>query len=277
MRSRTPVLLLLVILLTMIPAGGMAPSCPVNGFNFLGLPVLDGRLAFAGAADLNSVVSSLPGAGGVIAGDAPVIATPAPSGSPDTLLDELLLGNERFRNDVYNSSIERYQELAAAQEPGVLWIGCSDSRSDPERITDAGPGEIFVTRNVGNIVPNHDWSLAAVVEYSINYLQVQEIVICGHSDCGAMNALDKNLTDPYIPLWLSDAREAKSRVDSRIPAPVTPEEKRERSRQIELENVRLQVQHLMTYPSVREAVGQGRVRVHGLYYDLSTGVLSPVV
>lgn len=270
MRSLTPVLLLIVIL--MIPAVGMAH--PVNGFNLF----LGGPIASAGAADLNSVLSSLPGAGGVLTGDAAVMATPNQSGGlEDPLLGQLLEGNERFRNDEYNASIERYQELAAAQEPGVLWIGCSDSRSDPERITDAGPGEIFVTRNVGNIVPNHDWSLAAVVEYSINYLQVQEIIICGHSDCGAMKALDQNLTDPYIPLWLNDAREAKTRVDSQIPAPVTAEEKSERARQIEIENVRLQVEHLMTYPTVKAAVEEGRVHVHGLYYDLSTGVLSQVV
>ncbi len=269
MRSSIPILLLVAVLLLIIPAGAMAH--PVTGFNLFS----GGLTALPGAADLNSVLSSLPGAGGNLTGDAPVMTTP--SGSPDPLLDELLLGNERFRNDVYNYSIEQYQELAAAQEPGVLWIGCSDSRSDPERITDAGPGEIFVTRNVGNIVPNHDWSLAAVVEYSINYLQVQEIIVCGHSDCGAMKALDQNLTDPYIPLWLNDAREAQTRVDSQIPAPVTPEEKSERARQIELENVRLQVEHLMTYPSVKEAVEEGRVHVHGLYYDLSTGVLSRVV
>jgi carbonic anhydrase len=272
MRSRTPVLLLLAILLLMIPAGGMAH--PVTGFNL----VPNGLVAFSGAADLNSVLSFLSGSGGINTGNATVTATPTPSGSQeDPLLDELLLGNERFRNDTYNFSIEQYQELAAAQEPGILWIGCSDSRSDPERITDAGPGEIFVTRNVGNIVPNHDWSLAAVVEYSINYLQVREIIVCGHSDCGAMKALDVNLTDPYIPLWLNDAREAQTRVDSQIPAPVTPEEKIERARQIELENVRLQVEHLMTYPTVRAAVEEGRVHVHGLYYDLSTGVLSQVV
>jgi carbonic anhydrase len=270
MRSRTPVLLLLAILLLMIPAAGMAH--PVTGFN----PVPNGLVTLPGAADLNSVLSTLPGAGGKLTGDAPVMTTP-PASQEDPLLDELLLGNERFRNDTYNFSIEQYQELAAAQEPGVLWIGCSDSRSDPERITDAGPGEIFVTRNVGNIVPNHDWSLAAVVEYSINYLQVQEIIVCGHSDCGAMKALDQNLTDPYIPLWLNDAREAQTRVDSQIPPPVTPEEKSERARQIELENVRLQVEHLMTYPTVKAAVEEGRVHVHGLYYDLSTGVLSQVV
>jgi len=193
-----------------------------------------------------------------------------------SLVAELLQGNLKFRDDVYNASIERNQELAAGQNPGVLWIGCSDSRSDPERITGAGPGELFVTRNVGNIVPNHDWSLAAVLEYSINYLNVQEIVICGHSDCGAIKSLDKDLHDPYIPLWLNDAREAKTRVDSRIMVPKTPEDMKERNHQMELENVRLQVEHLMTYPSVKTAVSEGRVHVSGLYYDLATGTLSVV-
>jgi carbonic anhydrase len=193
-----------------------------------------------------------------------------------SLIEGLLQGNQKFRDDSYNSSIERNLELAAGQSPGVLWIGCSDSRSDPERITNADPGELFVTRNVGNIVPNHDWSLAAVLEYSINYLNVQEIIICGHSDCGAMKALDMDLNDPYIPLWLNDAREAKTRVDTRIPVPKTLEEKKERNHQIELENVRLQVEHLMTYPSVKTAVNEGRVHIHGLYYDLATGTLSRV-
>ncbi|MEI7433304.1 MAG: carbonic anhydrase [Methanomicrobiales archaeon] len=186
------------------------------------------------------------------------------------------MGNKKFRDDVYNASIERNQELAAGKSPGVLWIGCSDSRSDPEKITSAGPGELFITRNVGNIVPNHDWSLAAVVEYSINYLNVQEIVICGHSDCGAIRSLDKDLNDPYIPLWLNDAREAKTRVDSRIPVPSTPDEINERFHQIELENVRLQIEHLKRYPSVKTAVDEGRVHIQGLYYDLETGTLSRV-
>jgi carbonic anhydrase len=194
----------------------------------------------------------------------------------DDLVEQLLQGNLKFRDDVYNASIERNQELVAGQNPGVLWIGCSDSRSDPERITSAEPGELFITRNVGNIVSNHDWSMAAVLEYSINYLNVQEIIICGHSDCGAIKALDKNLNDPYISLWLNDAREAKTRVDSRIPVPKTPEEMKERYHQMELENVRLQVEHLMTYPSVKKAVNEGRVNITGLYYDLATGTLSVV-
>lgn len=259
MRSLIPVFLLLAILLAGTPAG----AHPADGSPH----------KLSGVSDMNSVLSCLPGAGGIFTGNTMVTATPSGTNA-DPLIDELLSGNQRFRDDVYNSSYERYQEIAAGQEPGVLWIGCSDSRSDPERITDAGPGEIFVTRNVGNIVPNHDWSLAAVVEYSVNYLNVREIIICGHSDCGAMKALDANLTDPYIPLWLNDAREAKVRVDSRVGL---PEGKAARAREIELENVRLQVEHLMTYPTVRDAVAGGRIQVHGLYYNLSTGVLSQVI
>ncbi|MDE4908148.1 carbonic anhydrase [Methanogenium marinum] len=199
------------------------------------------------------------------------------TGAKSPLIDQLLQGNREFTENDFNKDPERYQMLAQAQSPGVLWIGCSDSRADPERITSAPPGELFVTRNVGNIVPAHDWSLSAVVEYSISHLKVQEIVVVGHSDCGAVKALDKDLQDPYIALWLNDAREAKARVDARISPPKTSEEIKERTHQIELENIRLQVEHLMTYPFVRQAVDEGRIGVHGLYYDLKTGSLSQVV
>ena len=194
----------------------------------------------------------------------------------DPVVDQLLLGNQEFRENVFDADPDLYSDLALSQSPRVLWIGCSDSRADPERITSSPPGELFVTRNVGNIVANSDWNLATVVEYSINYLQVKEIVVVGHSDCGAMKALDLDLTDPYIPLWLNDAREAKTRVDALIPEAKTPEELKERARLIELENVRLQIEHLMTYPTVKQAVAEGRIQVHGLYYDLETGTLSRV-
>jgi carbonic anhydrase len=224
----------------------------------------------------NTLLSGLPGAGGVFTKPLTGSGTVTVNSLECPLIDQLPLGNLEFRETVFNEDLAPYQDLASPQYPGVLWIGCSDSRADPERITGALPGDLFVTRNVGNIVPNHDWNLAAVVEYSINYLPVKEIVICGHSDCGAMNALDADLQDPYIPLWLNDARDAKTRIDARIPAPTTTEEKKERSREIEIENVRLQIEHLMTYPSVREGVSDGRIQAHGLYYDLATGTLSRV-
>ncbi|WOF15171.1 carbonic anhydrase [Methanoplanus sp. FWC-SCC4] len=198
-------------------------------------------------------------------------------GTDRPLVDQLLEGNVAFRENEFKENPVRYRELALAQSPGVLWIGCSDSRAAPERITSAPPGELFVTRNVGNIVPAHDWSLSAVLEYSINHLEVKEIIVAGHSNCGAVKALDKDLQDPYITLWLNDAREAKARVDARMPKAVTPEDQKERTREIELENVRLQVEHLMSYPSVRQAVDEGRIEVHGLYYNLETGTLSRVV
>lgn len=199
------------------------------------------------------------------------------TGPKSPLIDELIKGNRKFVENDFSADPGRYQTLAHAQSPRVLWIGCSDSRSDPERITSAQPGELFVTRNLGNIIPSHDWSLSAVVEYSINHLKVEEIIVVGHSDCGAMKALDKDHQDPYITLWLNDAREAKTRVDARISKPETPEELKERAHQIELENIRLQIEHLLAYPSVGRAVDEGRVQVHGLYYNLKTGSLSRVV
>ncbi|MDD1718266.1 MAG: carbonic anhydrase [Methanoregulaceae archaeon] len=190
------------------------------------------------------------------------------------MIDELLLGNYKFRETDFSENIEYYRELANGQSPSVLWIGCCDSRVPPERVTGAMPGVIFVQRNIGNIVPAHDWNFATVLEYALVHLKVKEIVICGHYDCGAMKALDKESKDSYIPLWLNNAQEAKSRVDARLPAPKTPGEKRERSRQIEQENIRLQIEHLKTYPLVRDALREGRVSITGVYYDLTNGALT---
>ncbi|MDD5418457.1 MAG: carbonic anhydrase, partial [Methanomicrobiaceae archaeon] len=171
---------------------------------------------------------------------------------------------------------DHYARLASSQSPTVLWIGCSDSRVNPERITGAKAGELFVQRNIGNIVPIHDWNFATVLEYAVRHLKVDDIVICGHSDCGAIKALDKESDDVYIPLWLNNAMEAKNRVDTRIKKAETPEEKKERLRQIELENIKLQLEHLRTYPIVRLAEKEGSVALHGLYFSLDTGELSKV-
>jgi carbonic anhydrase len=192
------------------------------------------------------------------------------------MIEQLLLGNKRFRETDFDKNAELYRNLVLGQKPKVLWIGCSDSRVPPERITSQPPGEIFVQRNIGNIVPVHDWNFATVLEYAVAHLKVTDIVICGHSDCGAIKALDAESSDAYIPLWLNEAREVKEMVDSRIKPPTTPEERMERSRQIETGNIRLQIGHLKTYPIVKKALEAGKVRITGLYYDLETGVLSKV-
>jgi carbonic anhydrase len=192
------------------------------------------------------------------------------------MIDKLLSGNQRFRETDFKQNIEHYRELAASQHPTTLWIGCSDSRLQTGHITQARAGELFIQRNIGNIVPIHDWNFATVLEYALVHLKIQDVVVCGHSNCGAIRALDKESTDAYIPLWLNNAREARERVDAKIRPPKTAAEADERYRLIEQENVRLQLEHLSTYPLLRKAVKENRVAVHGLYYDLATGALSRV-
>jgi carbonic anhydrase len=200
------------------------------------------------------------------------------TGKREKMIDELLSGNVKFCNTVFNQNHEFYQELVKGQQPPVLWIGCSDSRIQTGHITDAKAGTLFMHRNIGNMVPANDWSLATVLEYGIKHLKVQDIVICGHSDCGAIKALDKNLEeDVYIPHWLNNAIEAKQRIDAKIKKPSNPQELKNRSRMIEQENVRLQIEHLKTYPIIKNAIKEKRIEIHGLYYDLETGALSKIV
>jgi carbonic anhydrase len=193
------------------------------------------------------------------------------------MIDELLSGNVKFQNTQFKQNHERYSELVKGQQPPVLWIGCSDSRIQTGHITGTQAGTLFMHRNIGNMVPANDWSLATVLEYGIKHLKVKDIVVCGHSDCGAIKALDKELEDSYVPNWLNNAIEAKKRVDAKIRKPSTPQEHKDRSRMIEQENVRLQIEHLMTYPIVKDALKEKRIGIHGMYYDLETGALSKIV
>jgi len=193
------------------------------------------------------------------------------------MIDQLLEGNKKFQETVFRQNIDHYKELVKGQSPPVLWIGCSDSRIQTGHITGTQAGTLFMHRNIGNMAPANDWSLATVLEYGIKHLKVKHIVICGHSDCGAIKALDKVLEDVYVPNWLNNAIEAKKRVDARIKKPSTPGEQKERSRMIEQENVRLQIEHLRTYPVVAAAEKDKKIQIHGMYYDLETGVLSKIV
>ncbi|MGE5832602.1 MAG: carbonic anhydrase [Methanomicrobiales archaeon] len=192
------------------------------------------------------------------------------------MIDKLLEGNHLFVTGEFAKKKAFYTGLARGQSPKTLWIGCVDSRVTPERITSAEAGELFVHRNIGNIVPHASWTFATVLEYAIRHLKVEEIVICGHSDCGAMKALGKASGDTYIPLWLNNAGDVLPKVEADIAKlPRAPDEKGRR-RMIEMENVRLQITHLRTYPLVKEAEAEGRIRVYGLYYDLESGRVSRV-
>lgn len=124
------------------------------------------------------------------------------------------------------------------------------------------------------MVPVHDWNFATVLECALNHLHVSDIVICGHSECDAIKALDQETDDVYIPLWLNNAQGAKDRIDKKLQKPVTPDKVKERSRMIEEENVRLHIEHLKKYPIVKNALIKNQIRIHGLYHNLETGELT---
>jgi carbonic anhydrase len=193
----------------------------------------------------------------------------------EAVLDELKSGILRFRREIYPKQEEMYRKaVSTPQTPHALFITCADSRIDPELITQSGPGDIFVTRNVGNLVPAYGEMLggvSAVIEYAVSALKVQHVVICGHSDCGAMKgllspqALEKL---PTVKSWLKNAHAALSVAQSLG----TPGEKPEEVlRRLTEENVLLQMQHLRTHPSVAGALAREELSISGWVYDIGAG------
>jgi carbonic anhydrase len=193
------------------------------------------------------------------------------------MITTLLNGNRRFVSEVFDCERDYFEELAKQQHPTVLWIGCSDSRVPVNTITQTRPGEIFVHRNVGNIVATNDWNLSAVLEFSINHLQIPDIVVCGHYGCGGIAALDEeNEDDRYIPIWLNNAYKAKERVDEKLRGLHFEFTVEQRMTLIVEENVRLQIEHLQEYPFVRAAMNSGKLSLHGWVYDMSNGTIKVV-
>jgi carbonic anhydrase len=193
------------------------------------------------------------------------------------MITTLLDGNKRFVSDVFDRERDYFEELAKQQRPTVLWIGCSDSRGPVNTITQTRPGEIFVHRNVANIVATNDWNLSAVLEFSINHLLIPDIVVCGHYGCGGIAALDeKSADDRYIPIWLNNAYKARERVDDKLLELHFQIPEEQRMNLIVEENVRLQLEHLQEYPFVRNAMRDQALSLHGWVYDMSNGGIKVV-
>src|SRR5512139_1842249 len=164
------------------------------------------------------------------------------------MITTLLDGNRRFVTEVFDRERDYFADLAKMQRPTVLWIGCSDSRVPVNTITQTKAGEIFVHRNVANIVATNDWNLSAVLEFSINHLQIPDVVVCGHYGCGGIHALDEDAPDDkYIPVWLINVYKAKDRVDDKLRALHIEITEEKRMQLIVEENVRLQLEHLQDY------------------------------
>jgi carbonic anhydrase len=183
----------------------------------------------------------------------------------DTLLSRLA----RFEKQFFPRYEQTYRELVAeGQHPKTLFIGCSDSRIVPYALMDCGPGELFIARNVGNLIPPWDMSAgfhgtAAAIEFAVLQLQVQNIVICGHSHCGAIRALYEPppAEATHLNAWLDLARDAV------LPVQGSPEA----LRRVEQRSLVIQLERLMTYPMVERQVRAGQLFLHAWYYVIEEG------
>ncbi len=182
----------------------------------------------------------------------------------------------KFQNNVFPEKESLFETLSHGQEPEALFITCADSRIETAMITQTGPGELFICRNAGNIVPphtNHTGGMTASIEYAVDVLKVPHIVVCGHSGCGAMaGAMNPEGLDtiPHVKEWLGYSKAAVSIVEH-LGAGKSDAEKM--SMLIE-QNVLLQLQHLRTHPSVAAHLAKGEVQLHGWVYDIKSGAVT---
>ena len=188
-------------------------------------------------------------------------------------MKQLIDGILQFQNTTFPANRALYQSLAGGQSPQWLFITCSDSRVVPNMLLDAAPGELFVCRNAGNIVPafgDHAGGVSATIEYAVQVLKVRHIIVCGHSDCGAMKAVlhpEKVAALPAVASWISYADRARAVVidtlgnadyDSQLVA-------------VTEENVLAQLDNLRTHPSVGAKVRSGALELHGWVFDIRHG------
>jgi carbonic anhydrase len=188
-------------------------------------------------------------------------------------MEKLIEGHKRFLADVFPAKKSQFHLLAEMQAPEYLFITCSDSRIVPDLVLGTGPGDLFITRNAGNVVPvaaNDVDGCTATIEYAVEVLKVKHAILCGHSDCGALKAaLDQRSLEnlPKARRWLHHVESAFA---NRQPLNAADGDSAELASLIR-GNVVAQLHNLREQPAVAHAVMEGRLAVHGWYYDILTG------
>lgn len=195
----------------------------------------------------------------------------------DNRLEEFEKGHKAFQKVKFNQSKERFKQLVSeGQSPKALFIGCSDSRVMPAMITGSGAGDLFIVRNIGNFVapynPNADFhATASAIEYAVSVLEISDVIVCGHSHCGAIAALYKDVEPSaeniHTIKWLELGQEAKkvALLAHRNSAPEVMH------RYTEKISVVYQLDNLLTYPAVKRRVEEGTLHLHGWHYDIENG------
>lgn len=196
-----------------------------------------------------------------------------------TGFSDLLDGYHRFRSTDWSHERERWAELRQGQSPSVMVIACSDSRVDPAQIFDTSPGEIFVVRNIANLVPPFELGggrhgVSAALEFAVTQIEVSEVVVLGHGSCGGVDAalsqrfVGKPAGDGgFIAHWVDMLDEARERIVAEYG--VGPEARRA----LELETVRVSIRNLRTFPCIPEREAAGTLRLRGAYFAIADGML----
>lgn len=191
-------------------------------------------------------------------------------------MKKLIQGIVEFRRNVQEGYREAFGRLATGQAPDTLFIACSDSRVVPNTFASTNPGDLFVLRNVGNLVPpcdTHGFSISdesevAAIEFSLNNLNISSIIVCGHSECGAMHALTNDREKvqwPHLKSWLRHGDRAVAQLKSGL----APDKNLTTHNQLSQLNVLLQIEHILSYPSVHERVSSKKLSVHGWWFDIA--------
>ncbi|RQM47184.1 carbonic anhydrase [Paraburkholderia bannensis] len=189
-------------------------------------------------------------------------------------MKEIIDGFIKFQRDIFPKRQHLFSQLAKQQNPEVLFVTCSDSRVVPELITQREPGDMFVIRNAGNIVPSYGpepGGVSATVEYAVSVLGVRDIVICGHSNCGAMAAISECMCLDHLPAvgsWLRHADAARA-----INASREYDSPAEQLAALVRDNVVAQLTNIRTHPVVALAIAKRRLNLHGWVYDIATGAI----
>ena len=191
-------------------------------------------------------------------------------------MKQLIEGIKKFRSDVFPAHSGLFSKLASGQTPQALFITCADSRIVPDLITQTQPGDLFICRTVGNLVPPHgqgDGAVACAIEYAVTALNVPNVIICGHSDCGVMKGLlHPELTEklPQTRSWLRYGEAAREVVRG---TGLATSDVEQLSSLVE-ENVVKQLEHLKTHPSVAARLARGNLQLYGLVYSIHDGEIT---
>lgn len=198
-------------------------------------------------------------------------------------MSKLLEGHARFRQNVFPGRREHFRLLAEIQQPDVLFLTCSDSRIVPDMILQSEPGDLFICRNAGNVVPPYsivaaglsNEGVSATIEYAVKVLGVGHIIVCGHSDCGACRAVFEQRDVSQLPVtsrWLKYVEAARPQMR----AAAEDADELTQLKEFICANVRQQLENLHTHPEVQQGVEAGTLQVHGWFYEIRTGEIEAV-